>query len=190
MQQPVGDNSEETFWRQLLRWTVSATPSRVVLSTKSATLEDDGQVELRAEVRDNVYLPTSRAEVLVHMVAPDGTGEDIPLRPEPLTQGLYTAKWNAPKSGLYVAEARAKDGTRPLGRDPWAFRREDGVAENFHREADELLRRLSERTGGRYYQAARRSRLASEVAYSEAGITSRELKDLWDMPAIVLRAQV
>ncbi|MFL6447608.1 MAG: glutamine amidotransferase [Bryobacteraceae bacterium] len=187
MQQPVGDTSEETFWRQLLRWTVSATPSRVVLSTKNATLEDDGQVELRAEVRDNVYLPTSSAEVQVHMVAPDGTGEDIPLRPEPLTQGVYTAKWNAPRAGLYVAEARAKDGVHSLGKDTWAFRREDGVAENFHREANhDLLRRLADQTGGRYYKPQDVSRLPAEVAYSEAGITSRELKDLWDMPAILL----
>jgi uncharacterized membrane protein len=187
MQQPLGDNSEETFWRQLLRWTVSATPSRVVLSTKSATLDDDGQVELRAEVRDNVYLPTSGAEVQVHMVGPDGTAEDIPLRPEPLTQGLYTAKWNAPSAGLYVAEARAKDGTRTLGKDTWAFRRQDGVAENFHREANhDLLRRLSEQTGGHYYKPQDVARIPSEVTYSEAGITSRELKDLWDMPAILL----
>jgi uncharacterized membrane protein len=187
MQQPLGDNSEETFWRQLLRWTVSATPSRVVLSTKNATLEDDGQVELRAEVRDNVYLPTSGAEVQVHMVAPDGSAEDIPLRPEPLTQGVYTAKWNAPKAGLYVAEARAKDGTRTLGKDTWAFRREDGVAENFHREANlDLLRHLAEQTGGHYYKPQDVSRIPSEVTYSEAGITSRELKDLWDMPAILL----
>ena len=42
MQQPVGDMSQETFWRQLLRWVVSATPGRVVASTPNAQLEDDG----------------------------------------------------------------------------------------------------------------------------------------------------
>ena len=36
------------------------------------------------------------------------------------------------------------------------FRREDGVAENFHTSQNsELLDKLSEQTGGRYYKPAR-----------------------------------
>ena len=31
-------------------------------------------------------------------------------------------------------------------------------------------------------------RLPSEITYSEAGITSRETRDLWDMPIIFLLA--
>ncbi len=60
MQQPVSDSSEETFWRQLLRYIVSATPSRVVASTPNARLEDDGHIQLRAEVRDMNYVPAER----------------------------------------------------------------------------------------------------------------------------------
>ena len=45
MQQPVGDISEETYWRQLLRWLISATPSSVVASTPNAQLEDDGRID-------------------------------------------------------------------------------------------------------------------------------------------------
>ena len=39
---------------------VSATPSRVVASTPNASLEDDGRIQLRAEVRDTNYLPARR----------------------------------------------------------------------------------------------------------------------------------
>jgi hypothetical protein len=67
------------------------------------------------------------------------------------------------------------------------FRREDGVAENFHREQNrELLQKLSEETGGRYYTPEGANKLEQEIEYSEAGITSREMKDLWDMPAVLL----
>ncbi|MBV9938218.1 MAG: hypothetical protein JO150_06930 [Acidobacteriaceae bacterium] len=187
MQQPVGDTSEETFWRQLLRWTAGATPSAVVASTRNATLEDDGHMQLRAEVRDKSYQLASDAEVSAHVVEPDGSAETVTLRPEPLTQGVYTADWNAPKAGSYLAEITARRGAQLLGKDVLPFRREDGVAENYHREQNkELLQQLAEQTGGQYYKPGDAKRVAGEIAYSEAGVTSRELRDLWDMPAVFL----
>ncbi len=187
MQQPVGDTSEETFWRQLLRWTAGGTPSAVVASTRNATLEDDGHMQLRAEVRDGSYQLAGDAQVSAHVVEPDGSAESVPLRPEPLTQGVYTADWNAPKAGSYVAEITARRGSQPLGKDVLSFRRQDGVAENYHREQNrELLQQLAQQTGGQYYKPGDAKRAAREIAFSEAGVTSRELRDLWDMPAVFL----
>ncbi len=187
MQQPVGDTSQETFWRQLLRWVVSPTPSRVVASTPNSQLEDDGRIRLRAEVRDKAYLPASDAEVQARIIEPDGSSETISLRPEPLTQGVYSAEWNAARTGSYVAEVTAARGTERLGSDVLTFRREDGMAENFHREQNrDLLKKLADETGGAYYTPKDANRLPREISYSEAGITSREMKDLWDMPAVFL----
>jgi hypothetical protein len=187
MQQPVGDTSQETFWRQLLRYVVSATPSRVVATTPNARLEDDGQIQLRAEVRDTNYLPASDAEVQANVIDPDGVAQTIPLRPEPLAQGIYSTDWSAQKAGSYIAEITAKRGAKALGSDVLTFRRENGVAENFHREQNrELLQKLAEETGGRYYRPTDVGRLPQEISYSEAGITAHETKDLWDMPAVFL----
>ena len=187
MQQPLADRSQETFWRQLLRWLVAATPSSVVASTPSARLEDQGHVEIRAEVRDAKYLPATDAEVQARIVGPDGAVQTIPLRPDPVTRGLYSAEWDAAQDGSYVAEISARRGADELGSDVVTFRREDGVAENFHREQNrDLLEKLASETGGRYYTAANARRLAQEIAYSEAGVTTREVKDLWNMPAIFI----
>lgn len=187
MQQPLADRSQETFWRQLLRWLVAATPSSVVASTPSARLEDQGHVEIRAEVRDAKYLPAADAEVQARIVGPDGAVQTIPLRPDPVTRGLYSAEWDAAQDGSYVAEISARRGADELGSDVVTFRREDGVAENFHREQNrDLLEKLASETGGRYYTAANARRLAQEIAYSEAGVTTREVKDLWNMPAIFI----
>ena len=61
----------------------------------------------------------------------------------------------------------------------------DGVAENFHTEQNrELLEQLAAQTGGRYWRPQDLSKLPSEISYSEAGITMRETKDLWDMPVV------
>jgi hypothetical protein len=187
MQQPVADKSQETFWRQLLRWLVAATPSPVVASTPNARLEDQGHVELRAEVRDAKYLLAGDAEVQARIVSPDGATQTIPLRPDLVSHGLYSAEWDAAQDGSYVAEISARRGTTELGSDVLTFRREDGVAENFHREQNrDLLEKLANETGGRYYTASNARRLAQEIAYSEAGVTTREVKDLWNMPAIFI----
>ena len=73
------------------------------------------------------------------------------------------------------------------GRDVLTFRRENGVAENFRTEQNrELLQKLADETGGRYFQPTNLAKLPQEVSYSEAGITTREVRDLWDMPVLFL----
>jgi uncharacterized membrane protein len=181
MLQPLEDMSHEMFWRQMLRWLVSDTPTRVAASTPRPVLEDDGRVQLRAEVRDTTYLPTSDAEVQARVVGPDGAAQTVDLHPDSLEQGLYTAG----KPGSYVTEITARRGQQELGRGVVTFRRENGVAENFHLEQNrELLEKLSSQTGGRYYRPEEVGRLGEDISYSEAGISIRETKDLWDMPAI------
>lgn len=185
MLQPVEDMSHEIFWRQFLRWLVSDTPTRVVGSTPRPVLYDDGRVRLRAEVRDTTYLPTSDAQVDARIMGPDGAAQTIDLHPDPLEQGVYTADWDAGRAGSYVTEITAHRGQQELGRDVVTFRREDGVAENFHVEQNrELLEKLSSQTGGRYYRPSEVSRLGDDISYSDAGITVRETKDLWDMPIV------
>ena len=100
MLQPVEDMSHEMFWRQMLRWLVSDTPTRVVSSVAKPVLFDEGRVQLRAEVRDTTYLPASDAQVEARIVGPDGAAQSVELHPEPLEQGVYTADWDAGRAGL------------------------------------------------------------------------------------------
>ena len=189
MLQPVSDMSHEVFWRQLLRWLVSDTPARVVASTPRPVVSDEGRVTLRAEVRNTTYLPTSDAQVEARIVGPDGAPQNVEFHPDPLKQGAYSAEWDAEKPGSYIAEIVARRGQEELGRDVVTLRREDGVAENFHLEQNrELLEKLSAQTGGRYYRPDQAAKLGEDISYSDAGITVRETKDLWDMPIVFFLA--
>ena len=68
-----------------------------------------------------------------------------------------------------------------------ASQRMDGVAENFHTEQNrELLEHLANQTGGRYWKPADLGKLAGAIPFSEAGVTTRETKDLWDLPLVFL----
>jgi len=187
MTQPLADKTHEMFWQQLMRWLVQDTPGRLVAVTPRPVLSDETKVVLRADVRDRNFAPLTEAKVMANIIGPAGVAEQVELRPDPVTPGTFSAEWEAEKPGSYVAEIVARQGEEEQGRDVVNFRREDGVAENFRAEQNrELLEKLATETGGKYYQVNNLKQLPEEISYSEAGITVRETRDLWDMPAIFL----
>jgi hypothetical protein len=69
------------------------------------------------------------------------------------------------------------------------LRRDDGVAENFRTTQDrELLEKLSQQTGGKYYTPSDARHLTDEISYADSGIMAHETLDLWDMPLVLLLA--
>jgi len=194
MSSPVGDTTHDDFWRQLLRWLVTDTPGRVVASVPSQMLFDDGRVQFSADVRDKDFQPVSDAQVEAHVLGPQGAASVVELAPDPNNPGMFHGDWSAEKPGSYVTEvtakrANAKDaaGSQEIGRDVLTFARMDGVAENFHTEQNRaLLEQLAAQTGGTYWKPQDLPKLAADIPFSEAGITVREAKNLWNMPAIFL----
>src|SRR5579872_3641109 len=187
MLMPVADKSHEMFYTQLLRWLVNDTPRRVTTSTPRQLLADEKNVKLQAQVRDRTYMPAGDATVDAHVLGPDGFAETVELRPDPLEQGSYTADWTTPKPGSYLVETVAKKGSDELGRDVLTFRREDRSEEHTSElQSRELLEKLASETGGRYYKPEDAGKLGNDISYSEAGITVRETRDLWDMPIVFL----
>ena len=183
------DKTHPTFWQQMFRHLVTDTPGQVQGSTPKSVLSDDTRVTMRVEVRDKLYRPVANAKVQARFLGPDGNSATLELSPQPLEEGIYTGEWTAEKPGSYVTEIIAGHEQEEIGRDVVTFRREDGVAENFHTSQNrELLEKLSQQTGGRYYKPGEASKLTSEISYSEAGITTRETRDLWDMPIVFLLA--
>ena len=184
---PHDDKTQPMFWQQIFRYLVTDTPGQVVATTPKAVLADDARVPIRVEVRDKQYKPVTNANVQARFLSPDGSSSTVQLSPQPMEEGVYSTEWSADKPGSYVAEILAGRDQEALGSDVLTFRREDGVAENFHTSQNrELLEKLSQQTGGRYYTPGEASKLPSEISYSEAGITTRETRDLWDLPIVFM----
>jgi uncharacterized membrane protein len=187
MSSALGDPSHDLFWQQLLRWLAADSPGQVAAAMPQQTLMDEGHVQMTVVARDQEFTPAADAHVSAHVMGPGGMSAMVDLTPVPNTPGTFAMDWTAETPGSYVAEVTADRGTTELGKDVIAFRREDGVAENFHTEQNrELLEKLSDETGGRYWGQDELGRLAKEISYSEAGISVRDTKELWDMPAVFL----
>jgi hypothetical protein len=187
MSEALGDPSHDLFWRQLLHWLVAYSPGPVTASTPDRILRDEGSVRFAAQVRDREFRAAPDAHVTAHVLGPDGVNAVVDLMPSQEIPGTYQTEWTAEKPGTYLAEIAAEStGDQPheLGRDVLMFARENGVAENFHTEQNlELLERLATESGGHYWKPADLKNLPRDISYSEAGISVRSTKDLWNMPA-------
>jgi len=187
MSSPLGDTAHDLFWQQLLRWVVSDTPGHVSASGPAQVLLDNGSLALTADVRDQQYNPAPDAKVEAHILGPSGVSALVEMTPVPDSPGQFQAAWSAPKAGAYLTEVTAQRAGKELGRDVLTFQRMDGVAENFHTEQNrDLLERLATQTGGQYWKPADLGKLAASIPFSEAGVTMRETRDLWDLPLVFL----
>jgi hypothetical protein len=171
----------------LLRWLVLDSHGPVAGSVAPAEIEDDGTAGLFAEVRDEDFQPVADAEVEARILGPGSLSDTAAMSPVAGKPGQFHVDWNASRPGDYLAEIVAMRGAEPLGRDVVHFRRMDGVAEHFHTEQNRaLLERIAALTGGRYWRPEEVNGLPAAIGLSPAGITAREMKELWDMPVIFL----
>ena len=184
---PSDDVRHDMFWRQFLRSLVADTPGPVRLTSDRTNYADQSRVRLRAEVRTQAYEPAGNARVTVVVTPEEGAAQTVELRPAAGELGVYETEFEASAVGVYRVEATARTERERLGADTLHLRREGGVAEYFRPERNAgLLARLAEETGGRYWELDELEGLPGEIRFSEAGITARELLDLWDMPALFL----
>lgn len=188
MAEVFGDKSHDLFWQQLIRWLVGDTPGPLTATASSHLLMDTGAIQLRANVLDAQFQPALNAHVSAHILGPGGTSSILDLSPTQVP-GHYEAAWNAAQAGGYLSEITAIDSNskQELGRDVITFRRDNGVAEDFHTQQNSrLLQQLSNDTGGRYWQPNQVKTLPQEISYSEAGISVRTTNPIWNMPILFL----
>jgi len=187
MSEALGDPSHNLFFQQLLRWLVADTPGAVSVNTSARTLSDTGHIDITATVHDKQFQPARDAHVIAHVTGPAGVDAALEMKPSQETPGLYSASYTAEKAGPYLTEVTATSDKDELGRDTATFQREDGVAEAFHTEANpKLLDQLARDTGGSAWAGNNLKNLPRDISYSEAGISVRSIKELWNMPIVLV----
>ncbi len=182
----VDDLMHETFWRQLLRWLVADVPAHVTLTADADWIESGSTVTVTAEVADSGYLRLNGADVSARVVAPDGSERTVPMEWSVERDGEYRATVVAEQDGLYEFRAQATRGGEALGEDAAFVQTGDLDSELRTAELQaQVLRRIAQETGGRYYTPSTVAALAEDVSFTESGTTIREERDLWDMPILL-----
>lgn len=182
---PVEDQTHETLWRQLLRWLLEDVPDRADLAISPEHPGPGQRVTLRAELADSGFSRVNDASVAAELTGPDGTVTTIPLDWTLGQDGLYQGSFVPTIEGDYrlaVSAARGRDTTRLA---PEVVAVADRGADFVNAEMrGPLLRRIAQETGGKFYTPETAAQLAEDVAFTESGVTVKEIRDLWDMPIV------
>jgi len=183
----VEDQTHETFWRQLLRWTADGVPQPVTLVDPPDPADPGRPVELVAQVADSAFIRVNDARVTARITPPQGEPTEVELRWDGDEDGLYAGAFTPPERGLYRVDLEARSDEGVLGAATGWVRAEESRREYFDAGLDgERMRRVAREGGGRFYSPATVDRLPEDLRYTGAGVTVQERRDLWDAPAIFL----
>jgi len=183
---PLEDQTHETLWRQLLRRLVHAVPDAVTVRTGSEHASPGEPVEISAEVLDESFQPRNDAGVQLIVHTPIGDRLELPMTWDPRRDGVYRLQLTPEHAGIYEmsVEARAGDKVTRGG-----MHLPVGIVVPDHYGAEmreEILTRIADETGGRFYRADDVAALADEMPLSRSGVSVQERLALWDMPVIFL----
>jgi len=177
------DQTHETLWRQTLRWLVDGVPDPVVATVVEAEIEPGGTATLIAEVSDSAYFQVNDGSVSARITDPLGAITETRLEWTLEQDGVYQAQFPTLDEGIYEVLVEAQRGADLIGSDTILVRAAPSTREYFDAgRRTALLERIADETGGRFYNASDVSSLAEDVQYSGSGVTTREERDLWDMP--------
>ncbi|WP_420461721.1 glutamine amidotransferase [Candidatus Palauibacter sp.] len=189
---PLEDETHETLWRQLLRWLVHDTPGRARLDLGDDVAPVSEPLRIRAEVEDERYLRVNGADVVATVTGPSGVPTEVRLDWTVERDGEYEGRFVPEEPGLHRVSVRAAPRGATLAEDEVVggqgfFQAGTPQIEQFGAgRRTELLRRVADETGGRFYTAEDADLLAEEIRYTESGDTVYEERSLWDMPVLFL----
>lgn len=184
MELPSQNTYHETFWRQLLRYLVSATPNQYEAFAERDVYAVGDNVALRAEINDKKFDVVKDATASVRVTKPSGASVDLPLRINYEQQTVdHRGEFKADEAGLYKVEMTAKRGGAVLSTAQSNFLVSERSREFFAAAQNvELLKRVANETGGKYYPLNKARNLVDEITLLEGKNSERVSKDLWDMP--------
>lgn len=184
---PLEDQSHEAFWKQMLRWLVDGVPDPVAAAADQEQVEPGEVVRLVANIRDSTFLAVNDAAVRATVTSPSGVVEIVPMEWTVEEDGEYAAEFRPLEMGDYEIDVAASRGEASLGNDRTYVHVTPSDREYFgSARRTQLLQRIADDTGGRFYTRETVARLPEDIRITGAGVTLSEEHELWDMPALFL----
>jgi hypothetical protein len=183
------DDSHERLWRQMLRWLAVSAPSRIELTFDEPFYHTGDEVTVTARVRDDEYQPDNDAAVWLQVVDAEGNVSDSQMEWDINEDGVYRTRFIASAEGVHRATVDSTSTTGPGLEEEvrGAFVVTPSRREFVNPALDRnMLSRLAEAGGGRYYDISERNRLVDDIEYTPSAFTEQVREDLWDQPVLLL----
>jgi len=111
-----------------------------------------GSVEIRARLTDAQFEPLVATSVALNVLHPDGSLQSVPLRPDPSRPGMFAGHLTVLSEGVYRLDLPVPDSDDERLTRRVRVRLPDLERQNPQRD-DNLLSRIAQGTGGKYYQS-------------------------------------
>jgi uncharacterized membrane protein len=184
---PVDDHTYETLWRQWVRWSLDQVPDRIEAVAVPERAGPGESIALRAHVVDSLFEDVNDARVSATVVTPTGRTDIVPLDWTLHNDGTYAAPYAITDSGTYQFTVMAvHDGDTTRSAPAGALGDAQGADMQHAELRASLLQQIATATGGRYYAIEHTTQLPDDVMLTHSGIVTHEVRDLWNMPAVLL----
>jgi hypothetical protein len=184
---PLEDQTHENLWRQIMRWLVDGVPGQVDAHATSERVEPGEPVTIEASVVDPTFVELNDANVVAHVARPDGSAADVPLQWAGDRPGQYRGTFPSSVGGRYQVTVEGQRAGASLGTSVVYARVEASDAEYFDATMHpQVLKRIADETGGRFYTPENAAGLAEDVRYGGRGVTTVEERELWHMPIVMV----
>ncbi len=190
MMMPFADQSQETLWRQMLRWSAVSAPERISVEFDREFYNVGDQVNITATVLDDSYEPDNDATLWMQTTTPLDQVTDTPMEWDISDDGVYRSSFTVEEEGVFnllvdVASA-AGEGASDAAEKRAAFVVTPSLREYNNAERDSgLLARIADASGGQYFDLEDVSRLASAIEFTPNAYSREVQIDLWDKPWIL-----
>lgn len=187
MMLPSADQSQETLWRQLLRWLAVSAPERITLNFDREFYNVGDDVVVTATVLDDEYIADNDATLWLQTIDPLGNPTDSPMEWDIEDDGVYSASFTVEEEGVYDLLVDVASATGSASADSSekaaAFVVTPSLREYTNAELDSgLLARIAESSGGGYFSLADSDALAEAVEFTPNAYSQQVQIDLWDRP--------
>jgi uncharacterized membrane protein len=182
------DQTYELFWKQMLRWLVTASPPQVGVTSDKDTYLPGELVSISSEVANKKFEGQNNARVTLRVTDPDGQSDTLPMDWGGTQDGTYQTQLNAAtKEGTYQIQVDAVQGTEILGTYKAAFQVKDRPVEFYDAALNAgSLRSIADQTSGRYYPLERIAEIPEDAVYVDSPSSFMEQKELWDVPILFM----
>jgi hypothetical protein len=161
-------------------------PGRISISPDKPQYVAGESALVRAEVFDKNYEKASQANPLLKVVGPDGQTRSYPMEWAARDGGIYSSQIPVDRDGIHQLQVEATVDGEVVREQSYFLTSESNLEFHDAGQHTDLLKTLSEQTGGRYYPIEKAGDLPDEIIY-QAGKSSRmQIKDVWDAPLLYL----
>jgi hypothetical protein len=164
----IGESALDIFLGNSTRWLVTHDDQRRVRIAPTRKLYDAGEkIEFSGQVYDESFVPVDGATVTAKIMGAN-LSSPIAMTLEPLSSGRYSAKFSQGlAAGDYTYSGEAKLDGKLLGTDGGRFNVGDYSPEFAEpRMRSDILRSISEKTGGKFYTPETATALMKDIQAS------------------------